>query len=299
MNIGPSIRLGFAVTRRSSSAVAILFVAHLALAALAALPIFYDIEQFTARSRMGRELAGGFSVDWLADFSFARPGSFHRYAIVIVFTGMASLVLNSILAGGVLSRFRTPELKYSLREFFGGMKCYAWRFLRLLLIGLICYWVVFKLLNVRLGQWVEQRTLDGSDDRWVFAARLAASLLLLMGVGFVNLVMDYARVRLVLEDGTGAIHAFLASLGFSLGRFRKAAVVYLAPSLGGLALLGVYRLVFPWALANAGVSSGSPVRVGLALGGLFAVQQIVMFGRHWFRVATWASEWALYVGTKG
>ena len=120
--------------------------------------------------------------------------------------------------------------------------------LRLLVIGLICYWIVFKLLNEELGRLVDSWTGDWSDDRSVFCARLAVLLLVLLGLGFVNLVMDYARVRLVLEEGTGAIQAFLASLGFSLGRSGRAIGVYVVPSLFGLALLGVYRLLFPWGL---------------------------------------------------
>jgi hypothetical protein len=141
---------------------------------------------------------------------------------------------------------------------------------------------------------VEQRTDNWADDRSIFCARLAVSLLVLLGLGFINLVMDYARVRLVLEEGTGAIQAFLASLGFSLGRFRRAIAVYAVPSLFGLAFLGIYRLLFPWEFTNAAIAGTSHTRELLVLTGLFVVQQFVMFVRYWFRVATWASEWSYY-----
>jgi hypothetical protein len=278
--------------------VAILFLANLVIAALAGFPIYRGIQRFTAYSLMGRDLARGFSVDWLTDFTFNSPGSFERYATVIVYMGLVSLVLNSILAGGVLTRFKAPELKYSLGDFFRHTGHYAWRLLRLLVIGLICYWIVFKLLNEMLGQRVSRWTGNWADDRSVFCARLAVSLLVVLGLGFVNLVMDYARVRLVLEEGTGAIQAFLASLGFSLARFRRAIGVYIVPSFCGLALLGLYVLLFPWRFINATIGSGAHIRVPLALAGLFAVQQVVIFGRYWFRVATWASEWSYYSSTR-
>jgi hypothetical protein len=124
------------------------------------------------------------------------------------------------------------------------------------------------------------------------------SLLVVLGLGFVNLVMDYARVRLVLEEGTGAIQAFLASLGFCLGRLRRAIGVYVVPSFFGLALLGAYWLLFPWGFINATIAGGSHSRLLLALAGLFVVQQVVTFGRYWFRVATWASEWSFYSSTR-
>jgi hypothetical protein len=298
MNIRSSIRQGLSITRRSGSAVAILFLANLLMAALAGFPIYRGIQGFSGDSLMGRELARGFSVDWLTDFAFFNPRGFGRYAMVIVYLGLLSLAMNSILAGGVLTHFKAPDLKYSLGDFFRQTGRYAWRLLRLLVIGLICYWIVFKLLNEKLGQWVDQRTGAWADDRWVFCVRLAVSLLVLLGLGFVNLVMDYARVRLVLEEGTGAIQAFLASLGFSLGRLRRAIGVYVIPSCFGLALLGIYRLVFPWGFVNTTIAGGSHGRELLALAGLLVVQQLVMFGRYWFRVATWASEWSFYSSTR-
>jgi len=298
MSIASSVRQGFSIARRSGSAIWILFLANLAIAALAGYPIYRGIQRFTGHSLMGRELARGFPVDWLTDFAVNSPGSFDRYALVIVCMGFVSLALNSILAGGVLAHFKEPDLKYSLADFFRHAGRYAWRLLRLLVIGLICYWIVFKLLNEKLGHWVGRSTGDWGDDRSVFCARLAVSLLVVVSLGFVNLVIDYARVRLVLEEGTGAIQAFLASLGFSLGRLRRALGVYVVPSCLGLALLGVYRLLFPWGFLNANIAGGSHIHVPLALAGLFVVQQLVMFARYWFRVATWASEWSYYSSTR-
>ena len=298
MSVGSSVRQGLSITRRTRSAVGILFLANLAIAALAAFPIYRGIQRFTGHSLTGRELARGFSVDWLTDFAFNSPGSFDRYATVIICMGFVSLALNSILAGGVLTRFKAPDLEYSLGDFFRDTGHYAWRLLRLLLIGLICYWIVFKLLNEKLGQLVDHWADNWADDRPVFWAHLAVSLLVVLGLAFVNLVMDYARVRLVLEEGTGAIQAFLASLGFSLGRLKGAIGVYIVPSSVGLALLGVYRLLFPWGFVNATIGGGPRIRELLALASLFVVQQAVMFGRYWFRVATWASEWSYYSSTR-
>jgi hypothetical protein len=298
MSVGSSVRQGLSITCRTWSAVWILFLANLAIAALTGYPIYRGIQRFTAHSLMAREMARGFSVDWLTDFTFNNPGSFDRYATVIVCLGFVSMALNSILAGGVLTRFKAPDLKYSLADFLRDTGRYAWRLLSLLIIGLICYWIVFKLLNEKLGQWVDHWAGNWADDRSVFWAHLTVSLLVVLSVGYVNLVMDYARVRIVLEEGTGAIQAFLASLGFSLGRLGRAIGVYVVPSFFGLALLGVYRLVFPWEFINTTIAGGSHIREPLALAGLFVVQQVVMFGRYWFRVATWASEWSYYSSTR-
>ncbi len=298
MSVGSSVRQGLSITRRSGSSVWILFLANLALAAAAGFPIYHGIQSFTEHSLMGRELARGFSVDWLTDFTFNNPGALDRYAAVIVSMGLLSLALNSILAGGVLARFRAPESSYSLGDFFRHTGRYAGRLLRLLVVGLVCYWIVFELQNEVLGRLVDHWTVNWADDRSAFCAHLAVALPAVLGLGFVNLVMDYARVRLVLEEGTGALQASLAALGFSLGRLRRAVGVYVVPSCFGLALLGVYRLLFPWGFANAAIAGESHFRQPLALALLFVVQQLVMFARYWFRVATWASEWSYYSSTR-
>jgi len=298
MGIGSSFRQGLSITRRSGSSVWVLFLANLTLAAAAAFPIYQGMQSFTGHSLMGRELARGFSVDWLTDFIFNNPGAFDRYATGIVAMGLVSLALNSILAGGVLAHFKSPDVNYSLGDFFRHAGHYAGRLVRLLVIGLICYGVVMELLSENVSRLVDHWTGNWADDRSAFCVHLAIALLALLGLGFVNLVMDYARVRLVLEEGTGAVQAFLTGLGFSLGRLRTAIGVYVLPSSCGLALLGVYRLLFPWGLINTSIAEGSRDRQFLALGVLFVVQQLVLFARYWFRVATWASEWSYYSRTR-
>jgi FtsH-binding integral membrane protein len=171
---------------------------------------------------------------------------------------------------------------------------------RLMILGLICYWLVFLVLNQGLTLLTRRWTVNALDDRPVFWINLGVGLVTLAGLIFVNLVMDYARVNLVREEETSAAMAFLSSLGFSLGRLRKALTVYAIPSLLGIALLVVYRLVVPWNFVNRSLGSAgwSHLREPLVLALLFIGQQVIMLGRYWFRVATWASEWSYFSRTR-
>jgi hypothetical protein len=295
-----SFRQGFRLALRARSVVWILLLVNLGLAALAALPIYRGILRFTGDSLMSRELASGSLVDWLTDFSFNNPGSLHRYGQVITAAALVSILVNSVLAGGVLSRFRTAPEGAPAGSFFRDAGRYAWRMVRLMIIGLVCYWVVFRVLDRALGNFIERRTADWLDDRSVFWVRLGWGALVAAGVGFVNVVMDYARVKLVMEDSSSAAYAFLASLGFTLGRLRRTVTVWAVPSLCGVALLGIYRLLIPWQFVNASApeATWSNFREPLTLALLFIAQQVIMFGRYWFRVATWASEWSYYSGSR-
>jgi hypothetical protein len=64
---------------------------------------------FTNNSLMGPLLASGFSLDWFIDFSHHSPGSLDRYAEFILLVGFFSIPINTVLAGGVLGRFRDPD----------------------------------------------------------------------------------------------------------------------------------------------------------------------------------------------
>jgi hypothetical protein len=300
MKARTAIKQGLALAWRSRSVVWILLLANLAIAALAALPIYQGILRFTGNSLMSGRLATGFSPDWLTDFAFNSPGSLGRYAGVILWFGLLAIPVNSILAGGVLGRFLAGEQKYSTGDFFRSVRRYAWQMLGLMVIGLICYWGVFRLVNQMLGHRADLYTRDWLSDRSVFWVKLGVTVLVLLGLLFINLILDYARVMLVSSEGISVLEAFLGAIGFSLGRLRRAVTVYALPALGGLALLVVYRFVVPWSMVNATGGAGSlqQYREPFVLALLFLGQQLIMFGRYWFRVATWASEWNFHAGTR-
>jgi len=293
MTPAKAIWKGLGLARRAGTGVWILFFASLGLGALAAYPIYQGVLAFTGHSAMNETLATGFSADWLTDFSFNNPGALDRYATGILIVGLLSILIDSVLAGGVVASFREPALR-TLGDFFRDCRRYGWRLIRLTIIGLICYWIVFRLLNQGLGDLVDKWTQQWLDDRPVFWVKLVPSMLTLLGLVLVNLVMDFARVRLVMEEGTSAIEAFLASTGFSLKRLKAAVVIYAVPSLCGVALLGLYLLVWPQARHGVQALSGSRTWQALILAVLFVGQQAIMLARYWFRVATWGGEWTFY-----
>ena len=295
-----AVRQGFRLARRARSAVWVLFAANMLIAIIAGLPIFHGILDFTSHSLTSRKLLTGFSVDWFTDFVFSNHGAFEQYAQFIMVLGLIALPVNAVLAGGVLGRFQRLEERFRLGTFFRDCGRYAWRMLWLMVIALVGYWAVFRFVNSGLGKIVDQTTLYWTNDRSAFVAHLCVGVLVLLALAFVNLVIEFAQVRIVFGEGSGVVEAFLASLGFCIGRLPKAIIVYAIPSLCGLALLGIYRLVTPWQMIHAAL--GDPARAyydaWLVLALLFIGQQLVMFGRYWFRVATWAGEWSFFAGTR-
>src|SRR5205807_8868774 len=84
MTIGRAILQGFAIARRTRSAVWVLLLVNLGLAAWATSPIYSGVLSFTGHSLTSQALASGFSTDWLIDFSFNNKGVFDHYAAIIL-----------------------------------------------------------------------------------------------------------------------------------------------------------------------------------------------------------------------
>ena len=294
-----SIRQGIRLARRSRAAVFILFAANLLLAAIAGLPVYHGILNFTSHSLISRQLLTGFSYNWLIDFVFNNRGAVAQYAQIIMVLGLIAMPVNAVLAGGVLARFLHPKEPFRLGGFFRDCGHYAWRMLWLVVIALFGYWAIFRFILTELGGRVDRLTLYWMNDRSAFVAHLGVGLLVLLALVFVNLVLDFAKVRMVLTD-SGVLESVPAALGFSLYRIRRAVVVYAIPALCGLALLLIYRLIMPWHILHLalGDTSKKYYETALVLGALFIGQQLVMFGRYWFRVATWASEWSFYAALR-
>jgi hypothetical protein len=296
VNAWAALRLGFGLARRVRSAVWVLFAANMGLALVAGLPVYYGILHFTSHSLMSEKLLTGFSADWFTDFAFNGHGSLEHDAQFIAVLGLIALPLNAILAGGVLARFHRPQDRFRLGAFFRDCGRYASRMLWLMLFALAAYWAVFHFVHAGLGKMVDHATLYWMDDRTAFLAHAGVGLLVLLTLVFINLVIDFAQVRIVFHEGAGALESFLGAMGFSIARLPRAVAVYTAPALCGIALLGIYRLVTPWHAIDAalGYSARASHEASLVLALLFVGQQLVIFGRYWFRVATWASEWSLY-----
>ena len=115
---GASIRQGFRIVRRSRGAVFILFVANLLLAAIAGLPVYHGILNFTSHSLISRQLLTGFSYNWFTDFLFNNRGAIAQYAQIIMVLGLIAMPVNAVLSGGVLGRFLNPKEPFRLGAFF-------------------------------------------------------------------------------------------------------------------------------------------------------------------------------------
>ena len=133
---------------------------------------------------------------------------------ILIGVATAYLLLWVFLVGGVLDRYARGRATRAA-GFFGACGVYFFRFLRLAVVGWLAYAVLFGLIHGwLLDDFYGWATRDFTVERSAFLLRVA--LYVLFGALLVacNLVLDYAKIRAVVEDRRSMIGALLAAWRF-------------------------------------------------------------------------------------
>jgi hypothetical protein len=196
----------------------------------------------------------------------------------------ANTLLSLFLLGGMLDRL-ARDRSTSAHGFFAACGVFFFRFLRLAALaaavyGALFWWVYPSLFDEIYPEWTRQMT----SERQAFALRLALSAAFAALLIAVNLIFDYAKIRMVVEDRRSAIGTLAAASRF-VRRHRGAAfALYLLNTLLFIAVLALYYVVAPGA--------GGGISAWLAL----FVSQIYIVARIAVRLAFAASQIALFQG---
>jgi hypothetical protein len=292
--------------RRVGRAPAILFGMY-ATTLLVALPLAIALEGMLA-DHLGTSLAGaavvrGGDVAWWQEFSAQATGLGTTFVPSIIGFGAvlqdlsglldnlplaatisgvtaAWLLLWSFLAGGIVDRYARNRATRA-RGFCGACGAHFPALLRLGLFALVAYWILFAWIHPLIFETAYGRlTHEVAVERTAIATRLAGYVIFGVLLLLVNVVIDYARIRIVVEDRRSAAGGLLAGLRFVRRHAGAVAGVYVLNGLLFVVLIVVYALVAPGATRS--------VWVALAIGQTFILL------RHVLKLTFYASETALF-----
>jgi hypothetical protein len=177
----------------------------------------------------------------------------------------------TFIAGGILDRY-ARQRRTRAHGFFGASGVYFFRFLRVAIFAGIFYWWMFDFVRYWLFvEWYPVLTRDLSVERAVFALRLLMyaffGALLVLG----NLVFDYTKVRMVVEDRRSAFGSLMAALRFIARNPGRTLGLYALNGVTFAALLGVWAIVAP----GAG-GAGASIWIVLAAGQLYLLARLLL-----------------------
>jgi hypothetical protein len=292
--------------RRVGRAPVILFGMY-ATTLLVALPLAIALEGMLA-DHLGSSLAGaavarGGDYAWWQEFSAQATGLGTTFVPSIIGFGAvlqdlsglldnlplaatisgvtaAWLLLWSFLAGGIVDRYARDRATRA-HGFFTACGGHFPALLRLGLLSLVGYWILFAWVHPLIFESAYERlTHEVTVERTAFAIRVGGYVIFGLLLLLLNVVIDYARIRIVVEDRRSAAGGLLAGVRFVRRHAGAVAGVYVLDALLFVLLIAVYALVAPG--ANA------PVWAVLAIG------QTFILIRHVLKLTFYASETALF-----
>ena len=201
---------------------------------------------------------------------------------VIASAVTAHLVVSVFLLGGVLDRL-ARDRSTGAHGFFAACGVFFFRFLRLGMLAAAIYWLLFVRLHPLLFDTLfTELTRDVTVERTAFGYRMGLYVLFAALIMLVNLIFDYAKIRMVVEDRRSAIGALNAALRFIARQPGAAAGLYVLNSLVFALVLGFYAIAAP------GAAGGWYALVGLLIGQFYIVLRVIV------RVAFAASQISLF-----
>jgi hypothetical protein len=205
-----------------------------------------------------------------------------RRPLVIIAVAAAYVGLWLFVAGGIIDRL-ARDRALRAHGFFAASGVYFWRFLRLGVIQLAVYGLLFGAVHDVLFDRVYRRAIhDMNVERNAFAVRLILYLTFAALVGAANLIFDYAKVRAVVEDRRSMLGALGAALRF-VRRNGAACGLYVLNVAVFLTCVAIYGLVAPGASG-----AGRAAWLGFAIGQAYVIVRL------WIKLVFWASETALF-----
>lgn len=207
----------------------------------------------------------------LADMSSRSP--------VVVIGGLVYVLLLWFLTPGIIQRL-AADRPIGAQAFLGRCGGSALRMLRLSAAATLTYALLFGSVHAWLfDELFDSLTRDTTVERTAFFIRLAFYVAFFAVVAAANLVFDFAKVRMVVEDRHGVLSSVAAAVRFVRARPGVALGVYV---LNLALLLSVFALYYV-AAPGAG-TTGWPMWAG------FAVSQAYIAARILTKLAFWASE---------
>jgi hypothetical protein len=282
------------------------FVITLITALPLAITLRGQLEAHLGRSLTANAVADGVSWDWWQEFTSQASGLGSTFTpsvigfaatldsissvldgqreIAPVIAALATyLLVWTFLSGGILDRY-ARQRPTRAHGFFAAAGVFFWRFLRLGVIAGALYWLLFTYVHTWLLTNVYTlMTRDLSVERTAFLWR--AGLYLVFGalLVFVNMVVDYAKIRVVVEDRRSVIGSLVGALGFIGRQPARVFGLYALNALTFVVLIAVWAGVAPGA-GGAGWS--------IWLG--FGVSQVYVVARLALKLQFLASQTALF-----
>lgn len=301
MSIVQAMAMGIGRVVRAPILIAGVYFFNLVAAAPLALAMRDILRDSLGASLKANAMLRGFDLGWHGEFSAASSGLADTFGPgvtgilpvlsnlerlfdgrvlqqnwVILFAGIIYLFAWAFFAGGIIDRYAQPEAPRLRVRFFSHCAEYFPGFTQLLLLALVYYWAVFRYVAGPLQRWVESATREVTVERTVMMYTLGvyalAGLLLMLG----SVVLDYARISMVVEKRRGALRALLGGAAFVWRNPVRTIGLNASLLVMTLLVIAAYAEIAP----GAGQATGTMILLAFVVGQAYIVARMIV--KLWF-----------------
>lgn len=300
---------GFITTGKTTKMVLFLFLINLLFSLILGIPMYNSLKNSLGASEAGNRMVESFDYIWWEEFrdeaqglertftpaiigkgailtnleSLIQMRIFSAPAILIGF-GLLYIILHTFLAGGILSTFNQDEPRFAVKEFLQGAGSYFFRFFALMLFSWLFLFVIGAFLRDAILPVIYDISSNSYSEVIPFLLMLVLNIITLFLLFFVQMVFDYARIKVVLEDENNVLKASGKAFRFVFKHpFSTLGLFYLIFFLN-IVVTVIYILV----------KEIIPQSDILTVVAAFFLQQLFIFALVWIRCLLYASQWELY-----
>ena len=279
MSIFKIFSSGFLTAGRKARLAIYLWLANFLFSLILVAPFYFLLERDLARSLAGEKLFQGQDLLWLGDMVYKHQNILPLLLGWVAVPALFYFFLQVFLNGGILGRISGGE-RVNLPAFLSDSANYFWRFLRIFLISIIGYVLVFGLLCRGLSALFKIWTESASTQWTTMAASFLRLFVFLLLFSIVKMFFDYVKVSLVVEESKKVVRVTLANFKFLGRRFFKAWGLFL---LVGLVFIG---LSIGYYLGAKLIPHDGTIPFMI----LFIWQQVYMLAMSWTAVLFFSTE---------
>ncbi len=289
MNAYTAIRHGAGRTLRARRVWLAWYVATVLFALAAALPLAALLARSLDHSLWAGRMLANFDPGWIFETVQKTGGGSPMTSYLPAALALAGgfYLLATFLAGGTIAAFAGPPGPHDAALFWGACGRNFARLLRLALFSAVFYGIVIA-IAAGLEAAGERAFRNSMAERPVAIYSWTRSAVVFLLAACVNLVFDYARVRLVVEDRRGAVRAALGSFRFVWRHFGLTAGAY-AIALVALGVVATAGHVIVHAIPTT--APGWPLL-------LLVAQQAFVVGRIGIKLVFYATATGIYTALK-
>ena len=278
--IAHAIGYGLGTSTRRPRLALTLWVWNLVIAAVVAFPVWRWWSDAFGNAPATDSLLNRLDFAVLTDLTQYNRTSVWSVAWSSVTAGIfVALLTNSLLVGGILEILLTSDSRSFMHRFFRGAGHFYWRFLKMLLMSVVAGLIALAAVGAVLALILRPLSASAWEPGWVLAAILQFAVLGVVMLWF-YLALDYARIRVALDDSRRTLRAWAGALGFVCRRVFGTYAITILIALLLLVVAGLY----------VGYCAAIPENTRTTILLMLVVQQVFMIVRSGLRVAHLGAE---------